>query len=640
MIYRREIDGLRAIAVLPVIFFHADFKFFSGGFVGVDVFFVLSGYLITSIILHERSQGDFTIAGFYERRARRILPALFFVMLVCSLFSWIWLLPVDFENFSLSLIATSIFSSNLYFWKSLSYFAGEAELKPLLHTWSLAVEEQYYVFFPPLLLLILNLGKNWVVAIFFTIALISFGFAEYASTNHVAANFYLLPTRGWELLIGVLAALYLFYYKETDTSDGLKIKEEILSLLGLLMIVFSFVAYSKDTPFPSFYALVPTVGTCLMVIFCLPQTIVGRILTLKPVVGIGLISYSLYLWHWPIFAFARYKIPEELNGILPFALICLSLFIAYISWKYLEAPFRNRKNFNRKKIFSFSLISIMICSLIGFAVYSNKGFEDYYMENRLSSEQKKLLVLAKTYTKKHETLSRLRECLLDGTQTSKDFSDSCKNISKGPTSFLIWGDSNAGALASGLIFHHKNFAQYTSSACAPLIGVSLKDRPRCREVNDFVLKQIEVKKPAAVWLHSNWLRYDSKSLNLTEELKKTIITIKKASPTSKVFIVGGVPQWRPSLPLIMISKSIFLNEETFIATPRTQEIRTVDRKIKKVALDQGATFLSSLDHFCERSVCKPVVKKNDRVEFITYDNSHLTELGSRYLAGKLLLEAK
>ena len=406
MIYRREIDGLRALAVLPVVFFHAGFKFFNGGFVGVDVFFVLSGYLITSIILHERSQGVFTIAGFYERRARRILPALFLVMLFCSLFSWIWLLPSDFEDFSLSLIATSIFSSNLYFWKSLSYFAGQAELKPLLHTWSLAVEEQYYFLFPPFLLLVLNLGKNWVVAIFFTITLISFGLAEYASSNHVVGNFYLLPTRGWELLIGVLAALYLFYYREVDTSDGLKIKEEILSLLGLLMIIFSFFAYSKDTPFPSFYALVPTVGTCLIVIFCLPQTIVGRILALKPVVGIGLISYSLYLWHWPIFAFARYKIPEELNGILPFVLICVSLLLAYISWKYLEAPFRNRKNFNRKKIFSFSLISIIIFSVIGLTVSFNNGFEDYYMENRLSSEQKKILLLAKEYREKSLIITR------------------------------------------------------------------------------------------------------------------------------------------------------------------------------------------------------------------------------------------
>ena len=191
-----------------------------------------------------------------------------------------------------------------------------------------------------------------------------------------------------------------------------------------------------------------------------------------------------------------------------------------------------------------------------------------------------------------------------------------------------------------MISHHKNFAQYTASACVPLIGIYLNDRPHCREVNDFVLRQIEVKKPTAVWLHSNWRRYENKTLNLTEELKKTIITIRKTSPSSKVFIVGGVPQWRPSLPQVMISKSAFLNEETFIATPLVQEIRTIDRKIRKVALNQGATFLSPLDHFCKKSVCKPVVKENDKSEFIIFDTGHLTELGSRYLAEKLLLEAK
>jgi peptidoglycan/LPS O-acetylase OafA/YrhL len=209
MDYRREIDGLRALAVLPVILFHAGFDSFSGGFVGVDVFFVISGYLITTIILAELEQGKFSIVNFYERRARRILPALFLVMLVCLPFAWLWLLPIDMKDFSRSLIAVSVFVSNILFWRESGYFDTATELKPLLHTWSLAVEEQFYVVFPLLLILLWRLGRRWILVTLGLAFFASLALSEWATYANRSAAFYLLPTRGWELLLGAFAAFYL-----------------------------------------------------------------------------------------------------------------------------------------------------------------------------------------------------------------------------------------------------------------------------------------------------------------------------------------------------------------------------------------------------------------------------------------------
>jgi peptidoglycan/LPS O-acetylase OafA/YrhL len=234
MIYRKEIDGLRALAVLPVILFHAGFELFSGGFIGVDVFFVISGYLITTIILAELEQGKFSLINFYERRARRILPALFLVMFVCIPFAWFWLLPSDMKDFSQSLVAVSFFASNILFWRESGYFDAAAELKPLLHTWSLAVEEQYYVLFPLFLMLFWKLGKRWILLTLGLAFLASLALAQWAAYAKPSAAFYLLPTRGWELLIGAFTAFYLSQPKRKEFG---KTAGEVGGCLGLALIL-------------------------------------------------------------------------------------------------------------------------------------------------------------------------------------------------------------------------------------------------------------------------------------------------------------------------------------------------------------------------------------------------------------------
>src|SRR6476620_4994577 len=257
MEYRREIDGLRALAVIPVILFHAGFDTFSGGFVGVDVFFVISGYLITSIVLAEKEAGTFSLVDFYERRMRRILPALFFVMLACIPFAWFWLPPSDMKDFSESLIAVPIAASNFLFWQRSGYFDTAAELKSLLHTWSLAVEEQYYLLFPTFLVLTWRLRRHWVIAILIVVALISLALAHWGALNYPQATFFLLPTRIWEMLIGLFVAFHLF------GREGAKIKSgysshltQFLSIVGLFSIVFSIFVFDKQTLFPSLYTLI------------------------------------------------------------------------------------------------------------------------------------------------------------------------------------------------------------------------------------------------------------------------------------------------------------------------------------------------------------------------------------------------
>lgn len=373
MVYRKEIDGLRALAVIPVILFHGGFKWLSGGYIGVDIFFVISGYLITTIIIKELDAGTFTITNFYERRARRILPALFFVMLVSLPFAWLWLLPHELIDYGKSNIAVTLFSSNILFWLESDYFAATSELIPLLHTWSLAVEEQFYLFFPLIMMLFWGFGKRWLIAIIIIIGLLSLGLTELGWRYFAEANFYLIPTRAWELMIGALVGFYLYYNKQ---SKG--IINQLASLTGFLLIIVSIVFLDKSIPFPSLYALAPTVGTGLIILFTTPETLVYKILSFRLFVGIGLISYSAYLWHQPLFVFARVYSIDELSTGLIGILSLAALIMAYFSWRFVEHPFRNKQRFTRKQIFIAGFIGSLIFIAIGTALILSDGAEFRY----------------------------------------------------------------------------------------------------------------------------------------------------------------------------------------------------------------------------------------------------------------------
>ncbi|MBB3770849.1 peptidoglycan/LPS O-acetylase OafA/YrhL [Angulomicrobium tetraedrale] len=332
MKYRSEIDGLRAVAVLPVILFHAGVGVFSGGFVGVDIFFVISGYLITSLLVADLERGQFSLLTFYERRARRICPALFLVMAACLPFAWVWMGPLELRDFGRSIVSVVFFVSNFVFWREDGYFSAPAELKPLLHTWSLAVEEQYYLFAPVCLFLLWRFGKKALFWATVATALASLALTEWGWRHAPSANFYLTPFRVWELLAGSLCAMRMTWRAPRGN--------DALGAAGLALILFSIFGFDGKTPFPSLYALAPVGGAALIILYARQGTWTARLLSLPPLVGIGLISYSAYLWHQPLFAFARIRAlaapPEELL----LGLAVLSLGLAYLSWRFVEQPFR------------------------------------------------------------------------------------------------------------------------------------------------------------------------------------------------------------------------------------------------------------------------------------------------------------
>ena len=499
MDYRREIDGLRALAVLPVILFHAGFQTFSGGFVGVDIFFVISGYLITSIILAEMEAGTFTLANFYERRARRILPALFFVMLVCLPFAWFLLLPSDMKDFSKSLVAVSVFASNILFWRESGYFDTAAELKPLLHTWSLAVEEQYYLLFPLFVLLTWRFGKTWILKSLFAVFIISLAAAHWGSTNKPVFTFFLLPTRGWELLIGGFIA---FYFSLGHKQLSHKWLNELGSLIGVALIAYSIFSFDSKTPFPSLYTLVPTFGAALILFFTTPQTSTGKLLGSQLFVGVGLISYSAYLYHQPLFAFAKHTSIEEPSSLLIGLLLAATFLFAYFSWKYVEAPFRNKQLINRKKLFTFCILSSFTFAFFGLIGHLSKGNFNRKLnpiDTLISAAANETGKNSKCWERIESTQSLTNTCLLGSSQFEK--------------SFAIIGDSHAGALVEELSKAATNFNlagyDFTYNSCPPLKGgKSLKQDPVqvvCNSLREDFFKRMEQRElPSALVLLARW----------------------------------------------------------------------------------------------------------------------------------------
>lgn len=369
MEYRREIDGLRALAVLPVILYHAGIQVFAGGFVGVDIFFVISGYLITSIILAELNGRSFSILKFYERRARRILPALFLVMAVSSIFAYYWLLPDELKNFGQSLVATTLSSNNVLLSMTSGYWSLASEFKPLLHTWSLGVEEQYYVIFPIFMMLSWRLFKPIqgpiIIAIGF-LSLVAAGFGVFWKPD---LTFYLLPTRAWEIMVGSLIAFYSSELR--DSIQNRKVKQS-LGLIGFSFILFSVFVFNKNYPSPGLYMLIPVLGAAILIIFATRETIAGRILGSRAMVGLGLISYSTYLWHQPIFAFTRVYSVNSPSIRLMLFLALLSVALAYLTWRFVETPFRQKKGFSKAFIWNSALI--LSVSFIAIGLYFHKTY--------------------------------------------------------------------------------------------------------------------------------------------------------------------------------------------------------------------------------------------------------------------------
>lgn len=471
--YRPDIDGLRAVAILPVVLYHYRLGPFGGGFVGVDVFFVISGYLITSLIHTEMVAGRFSIAGFYERRVRRIFPALFAMLLVATVIAFFVLFPEDFNRYAKSLLATAGFASNFEFWREAGYFDVAAQQKPLLHLWSIAVEEQFYLLFPPILLLARRL--KWARAIVGAIFVVSLGISIWGVRHAPTATFYLLPARAWELMLGALLALGAIPQIQN------RIAREAASIVGLLLIAFAVFAYSDAIPFPGIAALVPCIGAAL-VIWSGQDANVNRALSWQPIVFIGLISYSLYLWHWPLYVFARDILFRDLTLAETWGLMALSFALATASLYLVERPFRRKDNrVARPILFGGALGAMAVTATCAGAIAQTGGLPQRLPPNVA-------MILAEETD--HEP--RMARCFGLTAQDVRDGKLCRFGDPNAKPDFMLWGDSHADAMlpavrAVALREHRAGWFAGTD-ACVPLLGVKRPDAPKCFAFNNEIIK--------------------------------------------------------------------------------------------------------------------------------------------------------
>jgi peptidoglycan/LPS O-acetylase OafA/YrhL len=443
MKYRREIDGLRALAIVPVILFHAGFVGLSGGYVGVDVFFVISGYLITTILAAELNNNAYSIVNFYERRARRILPALFVMLAVTLPIAYGLLNPADLRAYAKSLLGSVLFLANVTAYMQSGYFDAASDIKPLMHLWSLAIEEQYYVLFPVLLAFLWKFRQAKVMAVVSLISAISLLTAEIKLNKDASIAFFYLHSRAWELGVGALLALMMQASAKPKILDIRASVRQVLALGGLAMIVYAIVSFDKGMRFPGVSALVPVLGAVFVIAFATPETWAGKLLGARWFVGVGLISYSAYLWHQPIFAFARYQSPNHLGQPVLMGLIFLTGAIAYLSWRFVEAPCRNKAFMTRRSVVIMALSGIVLFSAFAVLINVKQGFPERYPKEFASAFD--------PYKVKEGKFCDFRKVAGVDDLDFCEFGDAASK-----TTVVLYGDSHASSLLGDLHEEFKN----------------------------------------------------------------------------------------------------------------------------------------------------------------------------------------
>ena len=613
--YRPEIDGLRAIAVLSVILYHSqtnifNHQFFRGGFVGVDIFFVISGYLITSIILKELiATKTFSFKNFYERRIRRILPALLFMMLITLPLAWIFMLPYQLKEYGYGLISISLFSSNILFWKKINYFSDSSDLNPLIHTWSLSIEEQFYFLFPIAFLIFWKIGKKILILSIILLIILSLFLTAPVWKISDTASFYLLPTRAWELAMGSMCA---FYPRKISSSHK---KNSINSFIGFVMILICIFFFDENFPHPSFYTLLPTVGSALIIIFANQKTAIGILLSTKLIVGIGIISYSSYLWHQPLFAFAKLQNTFLINNYYLLGLSAFSLIIGFLSWKYIEKPFRYKNNFTRKQIFSFGFMGSLFFIIVGIIIYLQNGFI-----NRFSSTDLHLAVMSpknmgryiegKFNKAKHRSFkSHKYKILIVGDSYAQDtFNVLSENIDLNKTSLSSHWIRNA----CGIVISKKNIEK----------NIPFKFKSYCKSNPRFETENVKklIQDADMVILSANW------RLWVVNLLPETINQLKNIG-AKKVVVIGG-----KNFGKIKIKKYFGLDDQTRVNLKNT--ISDKFFKIDKLMENGKYEFININQIFCSNNKTCSIFTPDAKL--ISFDGGHLTPAGTRFLGKKIL----
>jgi peptidoglycan/LPS O-acetylase OafA/YrhL len=606
--YRPDIDGLRAIAVLLVVGFHAFPEAVPGGFIGVDIFFVISGFLITGIIARELGQQHFGLLEFYARRIRRIFPALIVVLSATLVVGWLWLLPEAYAQLSGDVFASAAFVSNVALWLQSGYFDIESGKKPLLHLWSLGIEEQFYLFWPLILLLAVRLRLS-LLAVAAVIGLVSFALNVALIGPDPVATFYLPFTRAWELLAGGVLACGWSRIRHTPVASNWR------AAIGLLLIAIAAGALDSRSAFPGWWALLPVAGAALML--SAPMAWGCRhLLASTAMVRIGLISYPLYLWHWPLLVF---------SGIIKFApltlleralIVALSFVLAWLTYRLIEIPFRFGRPTRRRTVALCSGMALV--ALAGGVIVRGDGFDF-----RLPAE---IRDMASVKTESFKW--RFRECLLDlGHETS--FADDCVDRNRRPL-ILLWGDSTAGALLLGLRkaqeTHDFGIAQFTSNSCIPAVNIDVPGVPNCRAINDKVLALARQLQPDIVLLHSSWA-------GPLDGVAATVTALKQQTGT-RVIVLGAVPWWKRGLPnevlrYFMLHRQL-IPERSDRATPDSSEAR-----LREKLTPLGAEFISAWDTLCNADGC--LTRIGDTAKDISAsDQLHLTEKGSTFLIQSII----
>lgn len=645
--YRPEIDGLRAVAVSLVVLYHAGLPFISGGFVGVDIFFVISGYLITSVIISELKQGTFSFRNFYERRVRRLLPALYVMAGVTFLGSFVLYTPIELANASSAMLAALFFSSNIYFWKTTNYFSDSSEFQPYLHTWSLGVEEQFYFFFPVAIVLLFR-RRAWLTAFTLAALCLSLALSIYATKNYAWAGYYLLPSRAWQMLAGAILAIYPIKFEKTSS---VKVALALISFCCLLLPPF---ILDDSVPFPGLAAIPSTVGACLLIVLGLGEPVfLTRILSTRPMIFLGLISYSLYLWHWPVFAFIRsFKADTDLVLLESLSGICIAVLLGWLSWKYVENPFRNKKKFTSKQLYTcIGAGSFVLCSVFA-ATIALKGIP-----------------------------SRLDERVIEYASTNGDhiLSDPCihkeaENIRKGdicafkydeaPPSVILWGDSHAASFKPGYMALLKDLgiSGYFAGGvgCPPLPGIlktNFASGPRCLAANeatlDYILNNQELTK---VILHARWAlsvegsRYGAeggKEYILTDtladngntstnyehvssSLKRLVETLTNAG--KEVIIIGSIPEFGHNVPRI-VANNLQWGKDKQIRPTISEFLKRQSRVtslLNSLSEDYETTkIVFPHEVLCDAKACRAV---DANANLLYLDDDHVSEVGALEVA--------
>jgi peptidoglycan/LPS O-acetylase OafA/YrhL len=643
--YRPDIDGLRAIAVLSVLGYHAFPHAVPGGFTGVDIFFVVSGYLICGLIYAELRRAPFSFRGFYARRFRRIFPALGLVLGACLIYGWFALAPDEYRELGKQVAAGAGCSANMLFWYEAGYFDGRAAVKPLLHLWSLGVEEQFYLLWP--VVIVLTWGRRgWLICAAGLTILASFVANVVLTHTQPSAAFYLPVTRFWELLLGGLLAYLLTDSSVSDVhgagdaripNSRVAFIVTALGALGLLLIAVSLVMINRARPFPGWWAMVPVVGTALVI--STPTAWLNRKVLATPImVGIGLISYPLYLWHWVLLTFGRIaNYGDDLPKLWRIDMLACSFLLAWATYRLVEKPIRFSPN--RQLLPRAVIASVAACGLAGLLAYGSDGAAFRY------APQIRPFAAARYDDDRsfYEDIAyRGGRCFLDPTDV--DFAalaSRCVDRDDGASRLLVvWGDSHAASLYPGLRAQiprgSYRIAQFTASACPPLLGLAQPDRPNCEDFNDAVFSQLHTLKPAVVILEAHWARYADAAHNFDAlALRRTVEQLERIG-VDRVVVMGSLPSWKIYQPRAAFE--VWRRQGTMVARSRLfldPAVFAADNQVRQAVAASGAVFVSPLALLCNSSGCLLSADPH-RPTPVAWDNDHLSLAGSSLLVALAL----